>query len=104
MNRAERRQLEKQKIKGEIKETISLNDYIDLYSIAFMMAMDSCDIEVPKIHEIMAKVFETCDCILSDNLSKKDLLTMARETFNVDFLDDVKDKIYVVNGKLVRTY
>lgn len=102
MNRAERRRLEKQGIKGEIQETLTLDSYIDLYTLSFLMALDSCDIDKDKIHEIIAKVFETCDCFLSGNLDKRDVLAMAREEFGVEFVNSVKNKVYVVNGKLVK--
>ena len=41
MNRAEKRRLAKQGIKGEIEETMTLDNYIDLYTLSFLMAMDS---------------------------------------------------------------
>ena len=102
MNRAEKRRLAKQGIKGEIEETMTLDNYIDLYTLSFLMAMDSCDIDKEKIHEVIAKVFETMECFISGNLNKKDVLVMAREEFGIELVDNVKNKIYVVNGKLVK--
>lgn len=40
MNRADRRRFAKEGIKGEVKETLSLNSFIHLYTLSFMLALD----------------------------------------------------------------
>lgn len=102
MNRAERRRFAKQGIEGEIKETISLNDYIHLYTLSFILALDSCEIEKEKVVEIMEKVYENAECMISGHINQKDVEKMCRDTYGVEFTDGVKNNIYVVNGKLVK--
>ncbi len=102
MNRADRRRFAKEGIKGEIKETLSLNSFIHLYTLSFILALDSCDIEKEKVVEIMEKVYENAQCMTSGHINQKDVETMCRDVYGIDFTDGVKNNIYVVNGKLVK--
>ena len=99
MNRAERRRFAKQGIEGEIKETISLNDYIHLYTLSFILALDSCEIEKDKVQEIMEKVYENAECMISGNLNQKDVEKMARETYGIEGL---RTRFYVVGDKIIK--
>lgn len=102
MNRAERRRFAKQGIEGEIKETISLNDYIHLYTLSFLMALDSCEIEKDKVQEIMEKVYENAECMISGNLNQKDVEKMARETYGIEFIEGLRTRLYVVGDKIIK--
>lgn len=102
MNRADRRRFAKEGIKGEVKETLSLNSFIHLYTLSFMLALDSCEIEKEKVVEIMEKVYENAECMTSGHINQKDVETMCRDVYGIDFTDGVKNNIYVVNGKLVK--
>ena len=102
MNRADRRRFAKEGIKGEVKETLSLNSFIHLYTLSFMLALDSCEIEKEKVVEIMEKVYENAECMESGHINQRDVETMCRDVYGIDFTDGVKNNIYVVNGKLVK--
>ena len=102
MNRAERRRFAKQGIEGEIKETISLNDYIHLYTLSFILALDSCEIEKDKVQEIMEKVYENAECMISGNLNQKDVEKMARETYGIEFIEGLRTRFYVVGDKIIK--
>ena len=102
MNRADRRRFAKEGIKGEVKETLSLNSFIHLYTLSFMLALDSCEIEKEKVVEIMEKVYENAECMTSGHINQRDVETMCRDIYGIDFTDGVKNNIYVVNGKLVK--
>ena len=102
MNRADRRRFAKEGIKGEVKETLSLNSFIHLYTLSFMLALDSCEIEKEKVVEIMEKVYENAECMTSGHINQKDVETMCRDVYGIDFTDGVKNNIYVVTGKLVK--
>ena len=102
MNRADRRRFAKEGIKGEVKETLSLNSFIHLYTLSFMLALDSCEIEKEKVVEIMEKVYENAECMESGHINHRDVETMCRDVYGIDFTDGVKNNIYVVNGKLVK--
>ena len=102
MNRADRRRFAKEGIKGEVKETLSLNSFIHLYTLSFMLALDSCEIEKEKVVEIMEKVYENAECMTSGHINQRDVETMCRDVYGIDFTDGVKNNIYVVNGKLVK--
>ena len=102
MNRADRRRFAKEGIKGEVKETLSLNSFIHLYTLSFMLALDSCEIDKEKVVEIMEKVYENAECMTSGHINQKDVETMFRDVYGIDFKEGVKNNIYVVNGKLVK--
>ena len=82
--------------------TPTLNDYIHLYTLSFILALDSCEIEKEKVVEIMEKVYENAECMTSGHINQKDVETMCRDIYGIDFTDGVKNNIYVVNGKLVK--
>ena len=102
MNRADRRRFAKEGIKGEVKETLSLNSFIHLYTLSFISALDSCEIEKEKVVEIIEKVYENAECMTSGHINQRDVETMCRDVYGIDFTDGVKNNIYVVNGKLVK--
>ena len=102
MNRADRRRFAKEGIKGEVKETLSLNSFIHLYTLSFMLALDSCEIEKEKVVEIMEKVYENAECMTSGNINQRDVESICRDIYDIDCTDCVKNNIYVVNGKLLK--
>ena len=102
MNRADRRRFAKEGIKGEVKETLSLNSFIHLYTLSFMLALDSCEIEKEKVVEIMEKVYENAECMISGNLNQKDVEKMARETYGIEFVEGLRTRLYVVGDKIIK--
>lgn len=85
MNRAEKRRLAKYGcVEGE-KPTMNINQFIHLYSLTFILALDSCKVPKEKVQEIMEKVYETADCMLSGHINQSDVEQMIRETYNIDF-------------------
>lgn len=50
----------------------------------------------------MEKVYENAECMTSGHINQRDVETMCRDIYGIDFTDGVKNNIYVVNGKLVK--
>ena len=103
MNRAEKRRLAKEGLKGIKEETKTVGDFIHLYTLSFMLALDSCEVGKGKALEIMAKVEENASCMLSGHINQKDVEIMCKEEYGIDFVDYVRKHTTFVNrdGTLV---
>lgn len=103
MNRAERRRLEKQDIKGIQKRTQTVDDYIHIYTLSMVLALDSVGIEKQLAIEIMDKIVENAECMTSGHINQKDVEIMCTEQYGIDFVDRIKKhKTYVrQDGTLV---
>lgn len=103
MNRADRRRFKKYgNTTGEIA-TPNLNDFIHLYSLSFILALDSCEISKDKVMEIMEKVEENAECMLSGHINQTDVETMAESIYGIKFIEGIRNNICVLDGKLIRT-
>lgn len=103
MNRADRRRFKKYgNTTGEIA-TPNLNDFIHLYSLSFVLSMHSCEIEKEKLLEVMEKLYETCECMLSGHINQADVETMCRDVYGIDFVANSKNRIFVDGNRLLRT-
>ena len=76
--RAERRRLKKHGNVIGKAPTPSLNDFVHLYTLSFILSMDSCEVPKEKLLEIMEKVYETSQCMLEGYINKTDVEIMAR--------------------------
>lgn len=101
--RADRRRLKKHGNVIGKAPTPSLNDFVHLYTLSFILSMDSCEIPKDKVVEVMEKVYETSECMLSGHINQTDVEIMARDVYGIDFDRQVKDRIYVNGDKFVRT-
>lgn len=97
MNRAERRRAAKLGLEGVTKETKTVDDFVHLYTLSFMLALDSCEVGKEKALEIMAKVEENASCMLSGHINQKDVETMCKEEYGIDFIDYVRKHTVFVN-------
>lgn len=104
MNRAERRQLEREKIKGGATPTLRLVDYMHIYSLSVMLAMDSYELDKDLVRNIMAKIEENADCMLHKYINISDVEKMCVEAYGIDFVKEVKRSNIFVNpdGTLVK--
>lgn len=82
--------------------TPTLNDYIHLYTLSFLMALDSCELPLEKTHEIMEKVYENAECMISGHINQKDVEKMARETYGIEFIEGLRTRFYVVGDKIIK--
>lgn len=101
--RADRRRLKKHGNVAGKAPTPSLNDFVHLYTLSFILSMDSCEIPKDKVVEVMEKVYETSECMLSGHINQTDVEKMCRDVYGIDFDRQVKDRIYVNGDKFVRT-
>lgn len=96
MNRAERRQLEKQRIKGIQTRTQTVDDYINIYTLSMVLALDSVGIEKKLAIEIMDKIIENAECMTSGHINQKDVEEMCTQEYGIDFVDSIiNHKTYV---------
>ena len=103
MNRADRRRYKKYgNYIGEVP-TPSLNDFVHLYSLSFILSMHSCEIDKDKLVEVMEKVYETSECMLSGHINQTDVETMCRDIYGIDFVENSKNRIFVDGNRFVRT-
>ena len=97
MNRAERRRLEKEKIKGESVPSLRLVDYMHIYSLSVILAMDSFELDKDLVRQIMAKVEENADCMLHKYISIADVEKMCIESYGINFVKELKRSNIFVN-------
>lgn len=103
MNRADRRRFKKYgNVQGEAP-TPSLNDFVHLYTLSFILSMHSCEIDKDKLVEVMEKVYETSECMLSGHINQTDVETMCRDVYGIDFVENSKNRIFVDGNRFVRT-
>lgn len=103
MNRAERRRLQKYGIHGEPQETTSLNAFIHVYTLSMILALDSCNISKEQALEIMSKVYENAECMISGHINQADIETMAKDTYGIEFVEGSRNRLYVVGDKIIKT-
>ena len=101
-NRAEAKRFAKYGDKNGKSSTPNLNTFIHIYTLSFILSMDSCDVGKEKVLEVMQKVYETSECMLSGHINQRDVENMARDVYGIDFDMDVKNRIYVCGEKLVK--
>lgn len=103
MNRAQRRQAKKLGLKEEVIPTLTVDNYIHIYTLSIALALDSVEMEKEKALEIMAKIEENADCMLHNYINQDDVEQMCKDTYGIEFLERVKKhKVYVNNdGTLV---
>ena len=102
MNRADRRRLKKFGNVNGPEETTSLNDFIHLYTLSMILSWDTCDVAKEKALEIMEKVYENAECMISGHINQADIETMAAETYGIEFVEGSRNRLYVVGDKIVK--
>ena len=102
MNRADRRRFKKYGINGEPKANLSINQYIHIYTLSMILALDSCNIPKEQTLEIMAKIQENAECMISGHINQADIETMAAETYGIEFVEGSRNRLYVVGDKIIK--
>ena len=101
-NRAEAKRFKKYGDKNGKAPTPNLNTFIHLYTLSFILSMDSCDVGKEKVVEVMEKLYETAECMISGHINQRDVENMAKDIYGIDFDDAVKNRIYVNGEQLIR--
>lgn len=101
--RADRRRLKKHGNVIGKAPTPSLNDFVHLYTLSFILSMHSCEVEKEKLLEVMEKVYETSECMLSGHINQTDVEIMCRDIYGIDFVANSKNRIFVDGNRFVRT-
>lgn len=102
MNRSEKKRFIKYGDVNGIKETPTLNDFIHMYTLSFVMALDKEELGKEKVLEIMENVYETSQCMLEGYINIRDVETMCRNVYGIDFVSDVRKRIFVDGNKLIK--
>ena len=96
MNRAERRRLDKENIKGIKTRTQTVDDYIHIYTLSMALALDSENIEKEQALRIMSKIVENSQCMASGHINQQDVEQMCKDNYGLEFVDNTKKhKMYV---------
>ena len=103
MSRSEKKRLIKYGDTQGPKSTPTLNDFIHIYTLSYVMALDKAEIGKEKVLEIMEQVYETSQCMLEGYINIRDVETMCRDVYGIDFVADVRKRIYVNGNKLIKT-
>lgn len=103
MSKAEKKRLIRYGDTQGPKTTPTLNDFIHIYTMSFVMALDKAEVGKEKVLEIMEQVYETSQCMLEGYINIRDVETMCRNVYGIDFVSDVRKRIYVNGDKLIRT-
>lgn len=101
--RADRRRLKKHGNLVGKTPTPSLNDFVHLYTLSFILSMDSCEIPKEKVLEVMEKVYETSECMLSGHINQTDVEIMCKDVYGIEFVANTKNRIFVDGNRFVRT-
>lgn len=83
-------------------ETPSLNDFTHFYSLSFLLALDSCNLPKETVAEVMEKVYENAECMLSGHINQRDVEKMARDTYGIEFVEGLRNRLYVVGDKIIK--
>ena len=102
LSKAEKKRLIKYGDTQGPKTTPTLNDFIHTYTMSFVMALDKAELGKEKVLEIMEQVYETSQCMLEGYINIRDVETMCRNVYGIDFVSDVRKNIYVIGDKLIR--
>ena len=102
MNRAARRRLKKYGTVDGATPAPTLNDFIHLYTLSFILSMHSCEVEKDKLMEVVDKLYETADCMMTGHINQRDVETMCKDVYGIDFVANVKNKIYVDGTRFIK--
>ena len=103
MSRSEKKRFIKYGDTQGPKSTPTLNDFIHIYTLSYVMALDKAEVGKEKVVEIMEQVYETSQCMLEGYINIRDVETMCRDVYGIDFVADVRKRIYVNGDKLIKT-
>lgn len=95
MNRAERRRTERLGV--QVKEaTKTVDQFIHLYTLSIMLALDSEELPKEQVLRIMDKLQENADCMLHDYINQRDVEKMCADSYGIEFVEESrKRKIFV---------
>lgn len=86
MGRAENRRLKKYGNVNGLQPTKTLDDFVAIYGIAFILGMDSEDIPKETILKVVEKAWETAECMKTGHVSINDMREMCKDICGVDFV------------------
>lgn len=86
MTRAESRRLKKYGNINGLQPTKTIDDFIVIYGLAFILSMDSEDIPKETILKVIDKTWETADCMRTGHVSIEDMRKMCLDICNIDFV------------------
>lgn len=86
MSRAENRRLKKYGNINGIQPTKTVDDFVAIYGLAFILGMDSEDIPKETIFKVVEKAWETADCMRTGHVNISDVREMCRDICGIDFV------------------
>lgn len=102
LSRSEKKRLIKYGDTEGIKGTPTLDDFIHIYTLSFVKALDKAEVGKEKVIEIMEQVYETSQCMIERYIDVRDVETMCRNVYGIDFVADVRKRIFVDGNKLIK--
>ena len=86
MSRAENRRLKKYGNVNGLQPTKTLDDFVAIYGIAFILGMDSEYIPKETILKVVEKAWETADCMRTGHVGINDMREMCKDICGIDFV------------------
>ena len=86
MNRAENRRLKKYGNVNGLQPTKTLDDFVAIYGIAFILGMDSEYIPKETILKVVEKAWETANCMRTGHVGINDMREMCKDICGIDFV------------------
>ena len=102
LTRPEKHRLKKHGNINGANRTPTLNDFIHLYTLSFILSMHSCEVEKDKLIEVVEKLYETADCMVSGHINQLDVEKMCNDIYGIDFVANVKNKIFVDGTRFIK--
>lgn len=106
MSRAENRRLKKYGDINGKQANKTVDDFVAIYGLAFILGMDSEDIPKETIVKVVSKAWETADCMRTGHVSISDMRQMCKDICGIDFIAKKFKNVPVVaeDGTIIGGY
>lgn len=86
MSRAENRRLKKYGNINGIQPTKTVDDFVAIYGMSFILGMDSEGISKETVLKVVEKAWETAECMRTGHVSISDMREMCLDAYGIDFV------------------
>ena len=84
-------------------EYISEKASADKWTADAIILFEFLNISKEQALEIMSKVYENAECMISGHINQADIETMAKDTYGIEFVEGSRNRLYVVGDKIIKT-
>lgn len=85
MSRAENRRLKKYGNINGLQPTKTIDDFVAIYGMAFVLGMDSEGIPKETVIKVVEKAWETAECMRTGHVSIRDMREMCLDAYGINF-------------------